>query len=174
MGDTERMVGDRNQPRPLQRMGRSIIHLPRILFPSLPGPVQITAFILAVASIVAVALAWYGINSENGAGLAVFTAVMLTAFTVAAASLPRVAYSWLNRNRWFPGGEGIATVLAILGSHAPLFALSISNVSIAEAHHRTYVGMAAVGAIGAILWVGHDALKAKREYDLVRGSVEAE
>ena len=90
---------------------------------------------------------------------------MLTAFTVATASIPRIAYRWLNKQLWFPDGEGFGVFATVVGAHAPLFALVATNQSLAAQHHLAYAGMAAVGLIGAALWILHEALRAKKEYD---------
>jgi hypothetical protein len=149
------------------RVRRAILRLPAMLFPYLPNPARIIGFVLAIATTIAFGLSWYGNNAGAGPGLAVFVAIMLTAFTAVSASLPRVTYNWLNGNHWFPGSDP-GPMFAAIASHVPLLAFAVVDLNLAVDHRKTYVGAAAVGLIGGLLWLLHEGVKAKKEYDAQR------
>jgi uncharacterized membrane protein len=129
------------------------------------------ALILAAATIVASAIAWYGNNATSGFGLALFVSIMLTAFSVASASVLRIIYKWSNRRQWgFP--DTPLPILATVGAHIPLLVFVIINQTIVVNHHKTYVGAAAIGLIGALLWFLHEGLRAKKEYEILKDESE--
>lgn len=141
--------------------------VPRLLvatFPYLPTPARVASTVLAVAVIAATALAW--IATLGGAGITsglrpvpLFAALVLTGATIAAAVLPRYAYSWLESRDWFPGGEGFAVAITVLGAHVILGSLELTLLG-ASVRQPSGAIMAGVSAVGTVLWIVHEALRA--------------
>lgn len=141
--------------------------VPRLLvamFPYLPTPARIASTVLTVAVIAATALAWMA--SLGGAGIMsglhlapLFAALGLTGATIAAAVLPRYAYAWLESHDWFPGGEGFAVAITVLGAHVILGCLELTLLD-ATVHQPSGAAMAGLSGVGTVLWIVHEALRA--------------
>ncbi|GAA2679960.1 MULTISPECIES: hypothetical protein [Actinosynnema] len=162
--DTAMTLSDKaarpDKPRRGEGVREAARRLTVLLFPFLPGPARLGAAALAVATIVATALAWAG--ALGGAGISsgltrpvpVFAALTLTGATIAAACLPRYAYHWCQARNW---PDGPAVTFLVVGAH--VFLLALQNALLNRAAEGSAV-LAGVSAVGALLWVVHEALRA--------------
>lgn len=153
--------------------------MPSVLFPFLPPPARIGALALIVVTIVADMLAWLG--NLGGKGVAsglrpvpLFGAVALTGFTVASAALPRIVYDWLQRRHWAPGctrssdpvmDDAFTDVCSVFGSHLVLAGLTIAAMTNANGA-PSRVALSGIAGVGVLLWVVHEALRARKIYEL--------
>lgn len=151
-------------PRSVPRLFKRLVI---VLFPFLSVPARIAAAVLTAAMILTTVLAWMG--TLGGAGISsglrpvpMFAALVLTGTSIAAATLPRYAYNWLEKRGWPADDFAFGDLLfPVVGSHVILLGLQIILLNLSENHPSSQI-MAGVAAVGVVLWIVHEALRAYR------------
>lgn len=124
-------------------------------------------------SVIPLVLAWAG--ALGGAGITsglrpvpLFAALLLTGLTIAAAAIPRYTYRYLQARNWDRADPAsIAREVQIIGAHMILVVVQIVLVASSNDMPSSSI-LAGVSMLGTVLWGVHEALAARKIYEMSR------